>query len=805
MTDGNANIDENVFSFVSESREMIEEVEPSLIELGSRVSQSGRADDDTTNLIFRLFHSIKGTAGFLQFEQIVKLTHEAETLLDMFRSGKFVFSASDTDMLCRTCDILMEMLTRIETTGTDVGLEGSVEAMVAELNQRITGKGGDAASAKSETGKTPRKKSKKQTKGKKGKAALISGSDDTATPEAPSVPVMEDEAEAPPVEFDMQLALTPEMLESFAQEGEEQLEQVEASLLELEKTPDNMEHIEEAYRLTHSFKGNCGFMGFADFESLSHKAEAYLDGVKSGLVTPDSSNIPTLLHVVDVLRNGVADISKGGDGKIDNLQVLLDLLDDITPEAARIEKQRKDAAKQGPADETETDASTPSEGAEPPLISSEGASLLRQDGATEDSDGGDGGSGPGPAKPSQAAGMKVRAVARKDIRVDLLKLDHLINLVGELVIAESMVRRNPDLEGYEFDNFERAAAQMNKIVRDLQDIALSVRMLPVSGVFRKMIRLVHDLSNKAGKKVDLELLGEDTEIDKTVSELIADPLVHLVRNSLDHGIETPEDRVAAGKDPVGKLTLEAKYEGGEVWICISDDGRGLDRERILAKAFERDLIKGDPAAMSDQEVFELIFKPGFSTAAEVTDISGRGVGMDVVRRNIEKINGHVEVHSKPGKGSLIILSIPLTLAIIEGMLVRVGQAYYIISLLSIRESIQVEKSMVTVTMDGEELIKFRGEFVPVIRLHRLHDVKADNTELIGGLVVIVGTQEESAAIMIDELLGEQQAVIKGLSEYIGNVKGVSGCTIQGDGTISLILDTGGLIKKARGQYNSQAA
>ncbi|MDY6905004.1 MAG: chemotaxis protein CheA [Thermodesulfobacteriota bacterium] len=803
MTDGNANIDENVSSFVAESREMIEEVEPSLIELGSMVEQSGKVDDDTTNMIFRLFHSIKGTAGFLQFEQIVKLTHEAETLLDMFRSGKSAFSSRDTDMLCRTCDTLTALLARIEETGKDTGLEGSVEAMVAELNQRIVGDSGGKAAAKSKPAKGTGKKSTKKAKGKKGKgkAALVSKTADTPPEDTDEAAEADEEQAARPAEYDIQMALmTPEMIQGFTLEGEEQLEQVEASLLELENTPDNMEHIEEAYRLIHSFKGNCGFMGFADFETLSHRAETYLDGVKSGLVTPDSSNIPTLLHVVDVLRNGIADVSKGGEGKIDNLQVLLDLLDDITPEAAKAPKSQKPAAEKTSVVETDTGESSVPDPAEP-VITAEGASLLREEGDDDEEDD----DGKGPAKPSPEAAMKVRAINRKDIRVDLVKLDHLINLVGELVIAESMVRRNPDLEGYEFDNFERAAAQMNKIVRDLQDIALSVRMLPISGVFRKMIRLVHDLSNKAGKKVDLELLGEETEIDKTVSELIADPLVHLVRNSLDHGIETPEERVAAGKDPVGKLILEAKYEGGEVWISISDDGRGLDRERILAKAFERDLIKGDTAAMTDEEVFDLIFKPGFSTAAEVTDISGRGVGMDVVRRNIEKINGHVEIRSKPGQGSLIILSIPLTLAIIEGMLVRVGQAYYIISLLSIRESIQVEKSMITVTMDGQELIRFREEFVPVIRLHELHEIQADNTELVGGLVVIVGTQEESAAIMIDELLGEQQAVVKGLSEYIGNVKGVSGCTIQGDGTISLILDTGGLIKRARGQKNSQAA
>ena len=253
-----------------------------------------------------------------------------------------------------------------------------------------------------------------------------------------------------------------------------------------------------------------------------------------------------------------------------------------------------------------------------------------------------------------------------------------------MVIAESMVTRNPDLEGYEFENFEKAASHLNKIVRDLQDVALSVRMIPIAGIFRKMIRLVHDLSARADKKIDLKLLGEETEIDKTVAEQLADPLVHLVRNAIDHGIEPPAQRLAAGKPETGEIVIEAKHEGGEVWILITDDGKGLNRDKILTKGIERGLVKGDGSELTDNEIYNLIFEPGFSTADKVTDISGRGVGMDVVKKNIEKIKGRADVFSQQGKGARFILRIPLTLAIMEGMLVRVGQARYTIPILSIR-------------------------------------------------------------------------------------------------------------------------
>ncbi|MFH2067596.1 MAG: chemotaxis protein CheA [Pseudomonadota bacterium] len=755
-------IDENTQSFISESREMIDEVEPYLVELGQSSIESGEVDPETTNLIFRLFHSVKGTAGFLGFNIVVKVTHEAETLLDLVRSDKAKMDHTNTDILCRTCDLVGLLLNQIEATESDTGLESEAASIIKELEQRIlVGKG------KIPDAPTP------EPVEPKGEAITEAGNMDESNEK--TQPDQED--------FDIKMLISPEMLKRFTEESDEQLEQVESALLDLENDPEDNELILEAFRGLHSFKGNCGFTGFSKLEKLSHRTETILEAIKGGKAKAEPETIQSLLHMVDVFRQAIAGISENGTEEIDNMPLLEDFLDDIIASIRN----------------TPAEIPKPAVIERPKIEQEEALFLLRKSRlpaeVKEDTPQTESGKNLSPPQPP--AQTKSRTIVRQDIRVDLAKLDSLINLVGELVIAEAMVTRNPDLKGYEFENFERSSTHLNKIVRDIQDMTLSVRMIPIAGIFRKMIRLVHDLSTKAGKKIDLQLSGEDTEIDKTVSELLADPLVHLVRNSIDHGIETPQERAAAGKKATGELKLEAKHEGGEIWIIISDDGRGLNRDKILRKAAEKGLIQDDGSNMNDQEVFELIFQPGFSTADKVTDVSGRGVGMDVVKKNIEKIKGHIDIQSRSGQGTKMILRIPLTLAIIDGMLVRVGKSQYTIPLLSIRESIQVEQDRITTTMDGQELVQVRNELIPVIRLYELHKIEPDTKNLHEGLLVIVEYRDECAGILIDEILGEQQAVIKGLSNYVGSIKGISGCTIMGDGEISLILDTGGLIKKAQ--------
>lgn len=379
------------------------------------------------------------------------------------------------------------------------------------------------------------------------------------------------------------------------------------------------------------------------------------------------------------------------------------------------------------------------------------------------------------------------------LNVSVERLDKLMDLVGELVIAESMVTKNPEIEGQKLDSFYKAARQLKKIIIDIQDVVMSVRMVPLSSTFRKMNRLVRDMNKKLGKNVQLEIIGEETEVDKNIIEHISDPLMHLIRNSMDHGIELTEERKEKGKDANGKITLEAKNEGGDVWIIVKDDGQGLDRKKILKKAMEHGLIRKAEEELSDKEVYSFILLPGFSTNEQVTEFSGRGVGMDVVVKDIEKIRGTVIIDSKPGEGTTISIKIPLTLAIIDGMVVRVGKANYIIPTTSIKESFKVDEKDIITDLSGNEMIMVRGKCYPVIRLHKLFGVKSDVRELQDGIITIVENESNIACLLIDELIGQQQVVIKAMPEYIKRVRGIAGCTLLGNGSISLILDIAGIL------------
>ncbi len=390
------------------------------------------------------------------------------------------------------------------------------------------------------------------------------------------------------------------------------------------------------------------------------------------------------------------------------------------------------------------------------------------------------------------------AAARNDIRVDLRKLDSMLDLVGELVIAEAMVTRHPVVWNADNESLERAVHQLRRVASSLQDMATSVRMIPLAPTFRRMTRLVYDLSVKAGKQVDLILLGEETEVDRTVIERISDPLVHIIRNAIDHGIESPEERINLGKPETGRLTIEGHHEGGEVWIVITDDGRGLDRAAIVKRAISRGLIQGDGTDLSDSQVYHFIFEPGFSTASKVTDISGRGFGMDVVKKNIEKLSGRIDIRTRPGEGTAVVLRIPLTLAIIDGMLVSSGDTRYIIPLLSIRESLRPEPAQIMSTPDGQQMVKLREELIPIVKLDETFSRVKSARDLMEGILMIVeGEDGEVIALFADELLGQQETVIKGLSGWLKRSRGVSGCTILGDGEVGLILDIGAIVNLAR--------
>ena len=397
--------------------------------------------------------------------------------------------------------------------------------------------------------------------------------------------------------------------------------------------------------------------------------------------------------------------------------------------------------------------------------------------------------------PAVTESKKAAATGSSSIRVSIDKIDDLINMVGELVITQSMLSLLG--EDFSMENLEKlqdGLSQLERHTREMQESVMMIRMLPISFSFSRFPRLVRDMSSQMGKKIDLVMSGENTEIDKTLIEKIGDPLIHLVRNSLDHGIEMPEDRIAAGKNETGTINLNAYHKGGNIVIEIIDDGKGIDPDAVLNKAIEKGLVPAN-ARLTSQQINDLIFQPGFSTAKEVTDVSGRGVGMDVVRKNITSLGGAVEIQSEFGKGSTFTIRLPLTLAILDGQTIIVGDEIYIIPLVSIVESIQIKSDMINKVAGKGETFKLRDEYIPIVRLSSVFGIEnAKAKTLEEGILVVVESDRKPCGLFIDDLLGQQQVVIKSLEQNYQRVDGVSGATILGDGSVALILDIPGLLR-----------
>ena len=406
----------------------------------------------------------------------------------------------------------------------------------------------------------------------------------------------------------------------------------------------------------------------------------------------------------------------------------------------------------------------------------------------------------GEGKDRRTKDRRAGQTAASSIRVDTSKIDSLINMVGELVITQSMlgllgetIEENHKITPQEIEKLRDGLMQLERNTRELQENVMQVRMMPISFTFSRFPRLVRDLSTQMGKKIELKMTGEGTEVDKNIIEKIGDPLVHLVRNSLDHGIELPEDRLAVGKPETGTIHLNASHRGGNIVIEISDDGKGLNKDVLYEKGIDKGLLNGDEV-LSDKQIYDLIFMAGFSTAVEVTDVSGRGVGMDVVRRNIQELGGSVEIDSELGTGTKITIRLPLTLAILDGQTIRVGEEQYIVPITSIVESMQIKTEMVNMVGGSGETFKLRDEFIPIIRLHTIFGVEAEGDMLKEGLLVVVESDGEQVGLLIDELLGQQQVVIKSLEQNYKRTAGFSGATILGDGAVALILDMPGILR-----------
>lgn len=595
----------------------------------------------------------------------------------------------------------------------------------------------------------------------------------------------------------------------FISEALEHLGTIELKIINLEQSPDDKECINSIFRPFHTLKGVSGFLNLHGINQFSHAMESLLDKVRTDQLQVNEEMIDFILEAVDLLKNMIFDVKahvdsgEPGQSPVD-LQHYFDRI--ALLERGNISGQRTSGKGSVPPGETDV--------AKPPLgeILSNRGIISEEDisQALSEQMKGKGHLKLGEilikekkARPKQVVDALreqkqiTDQLSETTVKVDTKKLDNLVDMVGELVIAHSLVEQNPVFSSIHDQKLPRDFSQLKRITSDLQKISMSLRMVPIRQTFQKMVRLVRDVAKKSEKLVDLMMSGEETEIDRNMVDSLYDPLVHMIRNAIDHGIEVPARRKEIGKAEMGKVFLRAYQKGGNVVVEIEDDGQGLNREKILKKARERGLIS-DETQLSEYQIDNLIFEPGFSTADQVTDVSGRGVGMDVVKKTIEKLKGNVEIISKEGRGSRFMLRVPLTLAIMDGIIVRTGEERYIIPTVFIKETVRPRREDIFTVQKRGELIKVRDNLLPLIRLHRLFGIVPRKEEPWETLVVVVENEGYQKGIMVDDLVGKQEVVIKNLGERLKDVRGVAGATVMGDGRVGLILDIHGIFQIDQG-------
>lgn len=553
------------------------------------------------------------------------------------------------------------------------------------------------------------------------------------------------------------------LVQDFIAESREHIESAESALLSLENQPENEETLNLIFRSFHTIKGMAGFLNLTPINRLAHVSENLLDQARKRklMLTGGSSNLA--FASIDMFKSMLKDLEEaiGRNAPFLFPQTLDSLIEQI--QLCSEGKGKIEAAPLPLAPQQD-------EKLEPMLK----------------------------ANPSSAEGAGPSAAASQEkIKVSTKRLDDLINMTGELSVAQLMISEEVKHTCHSDSDLFRKVAHQSKIVRELQELSMAMRMIPVQGAFQKMARLVRDLSRKAGKEIDFQTVGEETELDRTIVDKITDPLIHMIRNSVDHGLESAEERIKKGKSSQGRIRLTASHQAGNILIEIEDDGRGLNRDKIIKKAVERGLI-AENQDLQEEEIFTLIFRPGFSTAENVTDVSGRGVGMDVVRKNIESLNGKIQIRSTIDKGTTFTIRLPLTLAIIDGQIVSIGAQRYIIPINSVIQSLRPTPDQISTIQNRSRVVMIRGQLHPLLPLYQLFSVSHAVEEPDKALLVVVGEGDKKCCLQVDDLQGQQQVVIKSL-KGLGKIKGVSGAAIMGDGQISLILDVPGLIELAQNQ------
>jgi len=582
----------------------------------------------------------------------------------------------------------------------------------------------------------------------------------------PHPPVMSAENPCPPVPHatPQPLSQDPELLREFLVEAREHLNNIESCLLEIDQGNSTGETLHSAFRSFHTLKGLAGFLEFDVLQEVAHEVETVLDRARNDDLQISRAVVDVILEASDYIAIWLNHISAVTEGRSS----------EKPSSPAELIGKVQAVASTGTVEQAEVSALPPLQMAAIPLAPADEPLL----------------------KSSQPGGAQAPDPARREessvVKVATSKLEYLVDMVGELVIAESMLHHNPDLAGVKSPRIQRDLAHLGRVTGEVQKTAMALRMVPVGQLFRRMVRLVRDLGRKSGKKAELELFGEDVELDRRLVEELSDPLVHMIRNSMDHGLENPEDRIAVGKPETGKIRLAARHQAGEIHIEIADDGRGLNRERILAKALERGLVaKGEQ--LSDSEVYNLIFKPGFSTAEKVTEVSGRGVGMDVVWKHLEHLRGRVEIRSVPGQGARFLLRLPLTMAIIDGLVALCGEERYIVPIFSVREMFRPTPESIFTVQGRGEMVLVREQLLPLVRLKERLGLRSGVDDPCQGLIIVGESEARQFCLLVDALAGKQEVVIKSLGPQFAHIRGLAGGAILGDGRVGLILDVSALV------------
>ncbi len=787
-------VDDKILSdFLSSQATSLQELEEQIL-----ASEKEHYTGKSYSELKRRLHTLKGEAGMLGLNDIQQVCHETESYLE---NGPV---ESKTDNLLLVKDWLSQSFAFLAS-------EGQPAAPMGDILNILRGSTTTAAAAKAasveKTAPAPVTEAPVAVEAEAEPAAV-----EPAAPPAEEQPTAETPAE--PTGRMLNIPSGDESLVvDFIQEANSHLDNADVQLLTLESNPEEKESLNSVFRSFHTIKGVAGFLDLIEIKELAHVSEDLLDRARKGNILLTGTVMDAVFESVDTLRSLVRDVEgalSSGDPLPNNpsLATLIEVLRNIlagrqtVPSASRqIKAEPNKRLGEILIDSGVVQADTlnrvlaEKDGATPlgeVLVKKAGVpamevahALRAQNEARKSGE-------------SQPATVQVK----ETVKIDTERLDKLLDAIGELVIAESMVTQNQELLRDASPEVARNMNHLSKITRVVQELGMTMRMVPIRPTFQKMARLVRDLAKKSGKEVEFVTVGEETELDRSVVERIGDPLIHIIRNSVDHGLEdNAEDRRKRSKPDVGRVELRAFHRGGSIYIEVQDDGKGLDREAIIAKAVERGVIQ-EGADMAERDVFNLIFMPGFSTAKKVTDVSGRGVGMDVVKKNIEALRGSVELSSEKGRGTTVSMRLPLTLAIIDGLIIIVGGERYIVPTLSVVESLRPRPDDIHTVSGRGELLNLRGELIPLFRVGRLFRIKDAIEEPTQALSMIVEDQGRRVALVVDSLIGQQQVVIKNLGHALGRVKGISGGAVMSDGSVGLILDVSEMMRIAMTRQES---